>query len=318
MNLRVFRRSDGSFELADLILPDAPPTENSGRRRTPQPIRIRAHGGTVSILDEPSHTRIIVRNVEAEAVRTGRRITIRELHGALNGGTFRVAGELVHESGEWSAAALVSAANVVLDDGMSLLRYAVPVLAGAPLNLKGQLDAELRLQGEGASWDDLVRSLTGQGTVSLDPVDLGGAPAIAELSKIAELARQGRVASIHSDFVIGGRRVTTSQCTLKIGRVPMTLAGSTDFDGKIDYRINLAGLNDRLPEKARRVLGDLNVDLQGLTDLTLQGTVNQLVVRLNGLALDRDLVRETRLNLKKEDREKLKVLGRQLLDQLSR
>ena len=50
--------------------------------------------------------------------------------------------------------------------------------------------------------------------------------------------------------------------------------------------------------------------------LTLQGTVNQMVVRLNGIALDRGLLREA--GIKREDREKLRVLGRQVLDQLVR
>jgi hypothetical protein len=118
--------------------------------------------------------------------------------------------------------------------------------------------------------------------------------------------------------VISGRRVATSQCTLNIGKVPVTLAGWTDFDGNIDYRVNLTGLSNRLPEKARRVLGDLKLDLSGLTDLTLQGTVNKMAVRVHGMSLDRDLLREQGISLKKEDREKLRVLGRQLLDQISR
>ena len=148
------------------------------------------------------------------------------------------------------------AEDVVLDDGMSVLRYAVPVLAGAPLNLKGHLDADIYVQGRGATCDALGASLVGHGVITINPVDLDGAPLVAELSKIAELSRQGRVASIRSDFVIQDRRITTDQFTLNIGRVPMTLAGWTGFDGHLDYRINLKGLTDRLPDKAARLLGD--------------------------------------------------------------
>ena len=138
------------------------------------------------------------------------------------------------------------------------------------------------------------RSLAGHGVIAINPVDLDGAPLIAELSKIAELSRQGRVASIRSDFVIKDRRITTDHFTLNIGRVPMTLAGWTGFDGHIDYRINLKALTDRLPDKARRLLGELNVDLGSLTTLTLRGTVNQMVVQVNGVSLDRGLLRERR------------------------
>jgi hypothetical protein len=75
-------------------------------------------------------------------------------------------------------------------------------------------------------------------------------------------------------------------------------------------------LTDRLPAKARRLLGDLKVDLGSLTDLTLSGTVNQMVVQVNGVALDRRLLKEAGLN--RDDREKLRVLGRKFLDQLAR
>jgi hypothetical protein len=318
LNLRVLHRADGTFELADLMPRDAETDKHSNHRRSMQPIHMKIRGGTVSVFDEPSHTRVIVQNVEAEVVRADRRIAVSSLRGVANGGGFEFAGELVHQDGAWRAAALCEATDVVLDDGMSLLRYAVPVLDGAPLNLTGQLDAQIRIEGAGETWDELVQSLAGQGVITLDPIDVAGSPLVAELSKVAELSRQGHAASIRSDFVISGRRVATNQCTLNIGKVPITLAGSTDFDGNIDYRVNLTGLSDRLPAKARRVLGDLKVDLSGLTDLTLQGTVNKMTLRVHGLSLDRDLLREQGISLKKEDREKLRVLGRQLLDKISR
>jgi AsmA protein len=238
------------------------------------------------------------------------------MHGSLNGGAFRLAGRLERTAAGPIVKAHLRAEEVVIDDGMGLLRYAVPVLAGAPLNLKGHLDADLYVQCQGKTWETVSRSLAGHGVIALDPVDLDGAPLVAELSKIAELSRQGGGASIRSDFEIKDRRVTTDHFALKIGRVPMTLSGWTDFDGRIDYRINLTGLNARLPDRARRILGELNVDLQALRVLTLQGTVNQMAVRLNGIALDRDMLREVKL--KRDDREKLRVLGRKLLDDLVR
>jgi AsmA protein len=158
--------------------------------------------------------------------------------------------------------------------------------------------------------------MAGHGVIAINPVDLDGAPLVAELSKIAELSRQGRVASIRSDFVIKDQRILTDHFALNIGRVPMTLSGWTGFDGRIDYRINLKGVSDRLPDKARRLLGELNVELETLTSLTLRGTVNQMVVQINGVALDRGVLREP--GIKREDREKLRVLGRQFLDQLVR
>jgi hypothetical protein len=75
-------------------------------------------------------------------------------------------------------------------------------------------------------------------------------------------------------------------------------------------------LTQQIPHKARRLLGELNLDIEGLATLTLSGTVDQLAVRLNGTPLDRNLIRET--GLRREDREKLKVMGRQFLDKIVR
>ena len=71
----------------------------------------------------------------------------------LNGGPFQFVGELDRTGGSPGFEGRFQADDVVLDDGMSVLRYAVPVLAGAPLNLKGHLDSDVYVQGRGATWD---------------------------------------------------------------------------------------------------------------------------------------------------------------------
>jgi hypothetical protein len=177
---------------------------------------------------------------------------------------------------------------------------------------------DLYLQGKGKTWETLSRTLAGHGLIAINPVDLEGSPIVGELSKIVDFKRQGRAASIKTDFLISNRRVTTDHFVLDVGRVPLLLSGWTDFDGKLDYRINLSGLSDRLPEKARRFLGNLDPELQALKVLTLQGTINQMAVHLNGVSLDRDLLREAGLKVNKQDREKLRVLGKKLLDELVR
>jgi hypothetical protein len=315
-NLRVLRRADGTLELADLILPEQKLFDRGRTRGPSAAVPFRLHGGSVTVIDEPSHTRLHMENVEGEGIREDRKLVINSLTGTLNGGPFQFVGELDRTGVAPSFEARFRADDVVLDDGMTVLRYAVPVLAGAPLNLKGHLDCDISAHGQGATWADVSKSLIGHGVIGINPVELDGAPLIAELSRIADLSRQGRVASIRSDFAIKDQRVSTDHFTLNIGRVPMTLSGWTSFDGHIDYRINLKALADRIPDKARRLLGELKVDIGNLATLSLRGTVNQLVVQVNGVALDRNLLRES--GFKREDREKLRVLGRQFLDQLSR
>ena len=43
-----------------------------------------------------------------------------------------------------------------------------------------------------------------------------------------------------------------------------------------------------------------------------------MVVQMNGVSLDRDFLREAGIKVNKKDREKLRVLGRKLLDDLVR
>jgi AsmA protein len=317
--LRVLRRGDGSLELADFIMP--PPKDPRDRGRSSngsERIAIVIHSATVAVVDEPSKSHFRLQNVEGEGAVEGRRVVIDHLRGTLNGGPFQFSGQLDRSGEEPTFEARFRADRVVLDDGMRLLRYAVPVLAGASLDMRGNLDADLYLQGKGKTWKSLSGSLAGHGLVAINPIDLAGSSIVAELSKITELKEQGGVASIKTDFLITNRRVSTDHFILDIGRVPVMLSGWTDFDGRLDYRINLKGLNDRIPDKARRFLSELNVDLQSLKVLTLQGTVNKMVVHLNGVALDRDILREAGINVRKQDREKLRVLGRKFLDELVR
>ena len=250
-DLRVLRRADGSLELADFILP--PPRQINSRHREedrPERITFRFRDATVTVIDEPSESLLHLVKVDGEGICEGRRIVVNNLRGMLNGGPFQFSGQLDRSGEEPTLEAKFRAEKVVLDDGMRLLRYAVPVLAGSSLDLKGQLDADLYLQGKGKTWESLSRTLAGHGVVAINPVDLDGSPIVAELSKIADLKRQGQIASVKTDFLISNRRVTTDHFVLDVGRVPLTLSGWTDFDGKLDYRINLDALNGRLPDKA--------------------------------------------------------------------
>jgi AsmA protein len=316
VNVRVLRRADGTFELADLIRHETKPRAPSQPRSRHDDVVVHIQGGSLTLIDRPSQTRLRVQNLEGKATRTEEKTVIDDLRGLLNGGHFQFVGEIDRTGGEPCLAGQFQARDVVLDDGMNALRYAVPVLAGAPLDLKGHVSSKVSFRGQGSKWDALSRTLVGHGVIAIDPVDLHGSPLFAELSKIAELGRQGQVASIRSDFVIKDGRITTDHLTLNLGRVPLTLSGWTDFDGQIDYQVDLSALHDRLPAKARRLLGDLNVELQALTSLSVRGTVNRMALQLNGVPLDKKLLRESEFT--RDDREKLRKLGRQFLDQLVR
>jgi AsmA-like C-terminal region len=280
-------------------------------------VTVQIRNGSIELIDEPTKTKLLLKNVEGEGAWEGSQTLVRYLRGTINGGPFRFIGQWERSGPEPTVEGRFSADDVVLDDGMSeILRYVIPILSGSPLNLKGRMHADFHLHARASTREALRQSLAGQGEISMNPIDLDGAPVVDELRKVAELSGRGRIASIRSDFVVKDRRITTDHFVLNIGRIPMTLSGWTDLNGQIDYRIKFDALAQRIPDRARRILGDLNVDLERATSLTLSGTVDQMVVSLNGTPLDHNVFREN--GMRREDREKLKVLGRQFLDKIVR
>ena len=320
VQLRLLRRGDGTVELADLIEPIREPTRGSiPSRASPLPadrVDIQVRRAHVTIVDEPTETRLQLEDVEGEGSWEGPRTIVDHLRGTLNGGPFRFAAQLDRTAAALSVEAQFRAEDVGVDPGMKVLRYVLPVLAGAPANLNGRLHADLYLQGRGASWNDLCQALVGQGVIALNSIDLAGAPLLAELSKVVDLANPRRLASIQSDFLIKDRRITTDHFTLNLVRLPITMSGWTDLDGRIDYEMKVEGLTDRLPDRTRRVLADLNLDVGSLTTLSLRGTLNQMAVQVNGVPINGSLLHES--GPRRDDRERLRLLGRQLRDRLLR
>ncbi|MGP0069304.1 MAG: AsmA-like C-terminal region-containing protein [Isosphaeraceae bacterium] len=321
VDLRVLRRADGSVELADLIQPISVPSNRlvSWRARPADHVDVQVRHTSMTVLDEPTRTHLHLRDVEGEGFSEGPRAVVKHLRGTLNGGTFQFAAQIDRTASALSLESQFLADDVNLDDEMNVLSYVVPVLAGAPAAVQGRLTTDFRIQGQGTTWASLCRFLSGRGAIALDPITLDGAPLVAELSKFADLPKSRRTGSIRTDFVYKDRRITTDHFTMTIARLPITMSGWTDLDGRLDYHMKIQGLNDRLPDQARRILGDLKVDVGSLTSLTLRGSLQQMVVQLNGVPIDRRVIRDIRdIKLNREEKDQLKLLGRQLRDKYLR
>ncbi|MHB1559724.1 MAG: DUF748 domain-containing protein [Isosphaeraceae bacterium] len=316
VELRVLRRKDGSVELADLIRPMAPPGSGGSSHAAESRISVRVHGAQVLVVDEPSGTRLKLEDVEGQGYGEGPVEVVEQLHGTINGGTFRFAARIDRTARAMSAEAQLRAEDVALDDRMSILRYVVPVVSGATSSLKGKLGADLYFRGRGPNWPKLCKALAGHGEVTINPVELVGTPLIAEISRFVDLRGQRRLGSVRTDFIYRDRKITTDHFRLMVGRVPIMMSGWTDLDGRVDYEMRVQGLSEHLPEQARRILGDLKVDVGSLTALSLRGTLDQMAVQVNGVPLDRSLLREARL--RPDDREKIRQLSRQLRDRFLR
>ena len=96
VDLRVLRRSDGTVELADLIQPIAVPSNGliSWKARSADHIAVSVRQASVTVLDEPTQTRLHLQDVEGEGYCEGPRAVVDRLRGNLNGGAFRFAAQL--------------------------------------------------------------------------------------------------------------------------------------------------------------------------------------------------------------------------------
>jgi uncharacterized protein involved in outer membrane biogenesis len=317
--LRVLRRKDGSLELADLVRPSAERSSTSSKDEKscgPHNLTAKVRGTRILLLDEPTQTRLQFEEVEGDGVWKGEGVLLSTLNGKLNDGPFQFTAHLARQGGEPSFEGQIRAKDVALDQGMSVLRYVVPVLAGATGRMQGRLGMDVYLRGRGKSRETLGRSLVGHGNVSLDPVELDGSPLMAEIGRVANLPAQGKVGSIRSDFVVKDGRVNSDRLTITAGRVPLVAGGWTNFDGQIDYLIKLEGVSDRMSEKARKFINGLDLDFESLTSVRLSGSVDRVNIKLNAAGGD---VRSTLDQIiPREDQDRLKVLGRKLREKVLR
>ena len=133
IELRVLRRADGTVELADLIRPvPAPDLLNSGRPQPSRHIAVQVHHANVIVLDQPTQTQLHLQDIEGEGYSEGPRAVVDHLRGTLNDGPFRFAAQLDRTASAMSLKTQFRADDVKVNEGMKILRYVVPVLAGAP------------------------------------------------------------------------------------------------------------------------------------------------------------------------------------------
>ncbi len=94
VKLRVLRRRDGSFEMSDLIREDRPPGGLVRAQPASDLVAVQIRNGSIELIDEPTKTKLLLKNVEGEGAWEGRLTLIRYLRGSINGGPFRFIGQL--------------------------------------------------------------------------------------------------------------------------------------------------------------------------------------------------------------------------------
>jgi AsmA protein len=323
--LRVLRRQDGALELSDLVPSDGGQSPSQAESPTSEPhrcgcykLKARLRRTNVVLIDEPTRTRMTLQQVEGDAALEEDGAFMVTLSGLWNQGPFQLTMHADQSSGQPSFDGQFRCSDVVMDQGMTVIRYAVPVLAGAPVESQGRLGANVYLSGRGQASAELSKSLLGHGTLTLDPISLGGTPLVAEFAKVVGQPEDGSMGSIHTSFVVKEGRIVTEDLSVNVGKIPVSVSGWTDLGGGLDYQVRLDHLADRLPEKARQYMSSLDLDVNALTTLRLSGTVDQVTIRPVGAAAMGNGKKGLERVLAPEDRQRLKVLGRQIRDKLLR
>ena len=240
VSLRIWRRRDGSIEIGDLVLNDRS-VQDRGRSRsprsgeTPAPIAIQMARADVRVIDDRSGNRFDLSGAKARVGWGHRLVEVEELRGTLNGGTFALAAKIDRDPIQPRFEAEVAASGVEIDGGMPVLGCFVPVVAGATDGVGGKFDLRLALKGQGATRADVLHSLKGHGSVTLDPIDLEGSRFLAELKALGDLPRESRLGSVTSEFRVDHQRISTDELTVRASRFPFVLGGWTDFDGRFDF-----------------------------------------------------------------------------------
>ena len=149
VKLRVLRRRDGSLEMSDWIREDHPSVESIRAHRDSDLVAVQIRNGSIELIDEPTNTKLLLKNVEGEGTWDEIQTLVHYLRGTINGGPCRFTGQWDRSGPEPVIEGRFSADDVILDDGMSeILRYVIPILAGSPLNLKGRMHAKFHLHAQ--------------------------------------------------------------------------------------------------------------------------------------------------------------------------
>jgi uncharacterized protein involved in outer membrane biogenesis len=319
IHLRLLRHADGSLELADLFAPAKGGTPE--RRETAESedagsseagLEIVARNATVVVVDEPTGTTLEFTKIAARGTYEGGRARIVELRGDLNGGSVELAAQVECDGSQPRYEGQLRFRDVALDSHMKALAYLAPVCAGMDDELEGKLALDLYLQGEGADRESVRKSLVGSGRMALDPVLLDGSKLLAQLGRLTEAAPVSRVGSVRTGLAIRRGRVISDDLTLDVFTAPLVLVGWTDFDGRLDYRLQTEAATDKLPARAREFLLERNVDIDDLTDVRVQGTVSSLVVTCDGVPIG------TPTTDPRSSDDRLREIGKRLRDRIRR
>lgn len=236
--------------LAGALAPDA------------SPLRTLEGEGKVAVAGALRYRGIAAADLEAGVRVGGGAVEIRDLRSTVNGGRVVADASLGIEAPRAYRLAVRADGVAASYDMAPLLAYALPFLTpgvdGAEFS--GTVRGALEVEGRGFSFADLEAHLRGKGSLRVLGGSISASGVFAELSTL--LRREfGRALfeEAGSDFEISEGRVASKGVFLRGkegGKLrSLRLAGSTSFDGTLDYGIELSAIREAIGDReARRIL----------------------------------------------------------------
>ena len=324
--VRIHRDASGRLELADLLArePESASRPSDDEAEASQrELALTIDDAAVTVVDEPTGARLDFSGVQGHATLSDSALTLSDLSGRLNGGTFDGAAR-VDRGGRRLVEAELQVAGSALGVGTDLIALIVPLLAtsGPETHARGTVDLDVRLSARAESADVFARTLAGRGLVRIDGIALDDSRVIGAIRDHLPIPTHGKLGSLSGHFTIAHRRVTTTDTVLKVAEVPVGLAGWSDFDGQIQYRVRtrelgqaVAKLAGHLPPEARELLADLRTDgLDDLAELRVVGTIDHPRVTAESAIVPGASAKGRAAS----EKARLRAIGRRLLDKVIR
>ena len=289
IDVSVVRLADGRLSVDDV----AEPSEREPRSGKDEPspdkpqsepslpgwkLPVRVEDVSVTYADKRHGTAVTLEKVELKATYDNGRIDVTDGKGVLNEGQllFNAHADLRPET----FALNVALADVKASSTLSgLAGYLVPILYNPGGAVSGLMYLDLELKGEGFDAASLKTNLTGTSHLEVRDVRIMGSPMLRSM-----LAAVGGLLGLKHDALTFGS--LTAESRIADGRVTtdpirashdddviVTMAGTTDFDGRIDYRVAFEG------KKVDKYLGKW----KELFAFRLTGTLSRPVLGLPGL-----------------------------------
>jgi AsmA protein len=290
VELRVWRKADGSTEIGDLLRDRSAESGAHGHSASHEAasIALKVTGARVRIVDDPSGTKLDLSEVEAKGSAGCRHVAIDELRGKLNGGKFAMAAKLDRDPACPRFEVEAQASGFELDRDMPALGFFVPVVAGTTEGVGGKCDFLIDVNGQGTTRAEVRRSLRGHGSVVLDPIDLEGSKFLSQLDVLGDWPKESRIGAVATDFVVDRGRISTEDLTIQVSRFPFVLGGWTDFDGRFDYTARVDRIAAKLPGDAKGWLSEMKVNIDQLAGLRMRGSIDRIDVTVHGHPLTGD------------------------------